>query len=167
MPTCPPPVYAVGGPYTDAVCGTALCGYTLVSMWWAYPCSPPTTLTGELPGVTAISGASVTVSAPQAKFTLAAEIPAATVVMNVTVGVSPAQTTLTAVIPGFKLSQALPAPGGEIDLLAGPATIRFVGQVFLWPSDCDEVVLVPATSSDLVLTASVCTDLDLEPARSR
>ena len=178
MPYCPPPTQPVIGEfiigealvgvyYQDATCGVPTCGFAITAMWWAYVCDLPITLNGAIPGVTIITGANVTVSAPQAQMTLAGVLPAVTVVQNQTVSVGAAQMTLTALVPGFKLSQVLGSPAALLELMAGPATIRFVGQIFLWPSDCDEIDLVPATSTDLDLVPAVCTDIVLEPVRSR
>jgi len=172
MPVCPPPDLArlnefalntrvLGAGRPDPACGEAICGVSVMGTWVAYVCTAPLNFIGNPPTVTIIGGADVV---PPATLLFEGYLP--TVRISPDPAVVPVATlTLTGNLPALSISSTVSPPTALLHYAIFVPS--FAGQVWIFPLDCDDLDLVPAAEQDLVLVASACTDLALEPVEVR
>lgn len=152
-----------GSPQDDATCGaTAISGFTVCGKWWAYLCPSDLDLNGTVPANVFVG---INVHPPAAELDLSATPPS--VRIGQIVAPPTAALDLYGDGPALKINSFLAAVAAELDLIAGPSSIRFAGQVWLWPSDCIEDDLAPAVCTELDLALAVSTEITLQPAGCR
>jgi len=149
----PPP------PYKDAVVGTPVAGEAIVGTWWAYPPQPGLQLGGYQPEVTALASNVV----PSAGLALVGWAPTVEIVQDASVVVTPAGLALKAITPTVAISTILAvAPAG---LLLGGYEPDSIGQKFLFPIDCLDLVISAAPERVLVLAGAPEREVDLVPTQ--
>lgn len=136
--------------YADAVCGVPICGNAVCGTWWAYPPSPDLDLYGVVPSDIFIG---VIVQAPAAELDLWAVPPSLLIVDFIVIAVTAAELDLGSIAPVLLIDTILQPLAAELELLAD---VHFAGQVWLWPSKCGEVALVPSEPTTVVLAPVVC-----------
>src|SRR5215472_12995828 len=153
--------------HTDAVTGIAVTGETITGTWWAEPAEAALKLAAYAPSVSIVSGPIITITPAQAVLVLKAYVPVAQVIESVTLAAPQAKLKLAARAPTLTISSTSLPPQARLLLVAGPATIVFVGQVWLHDLDCEDLTLVTADCSTLVLAAADCSTVPLAPLTPR
>ena len=133
------------------ICGEAVCGYSVMGEYFAYPCPTPLQLVGQLP--TLFIGQLVG-PVPPVGFFLKTFPPDQIISEPLPIPVPAAGEIFKAYVPGYILSSNLPTITAAL-LLAGYVPV-FVGQQWLFLSTCTDLALAPAGSTDLTLTVSGC-----------
>jgi len=132
-------------------CGEAVCGYSVMGEFFAYPCPTPLQLVGQLP--TLFIGQLVG-PVPPVGFFLKTFPPDQVISEPLPIPVPAAGEVFATYVPGYILSSNLPIITAAL-LLAGYVPV-FVGQQWLFVSTCTDLTLTPSASTDLVLDPLEC-----------
>jgi hypothetical protein len=143
------------GCYSDARCGTPLCGDAICGTWWVCPSQPGLGLGGIVPTVDiSVPGAIL-----PAGLGLGAYLPS--ISTTKVFSPAPAGLGLGGASPVLRLSTRLaPLPAA---LGLGTFAPERAGPLWMVPTVCTGLDLVPDPESDLVLVGAACTEITLEP----